>query len=211
MSGVDAAAPVVMAGGLTTSPASRWNRADAPRTALALQGLIARHRPDLLAFVHARVRPPIDPADIVQEIWTSALPAIEAGRIDNEKAYLYGIARNLAAEAMRHHYRHSRWLVAGSDDDAVADEAPSAHRVANAKDQLRTLQAAVGGLPERCREVFELRHVEQLGKAEIADRLGISAKQVEKQLRQALARCRRILLKKNNLQDEGSKSVPSPT
>jgi RNA polymerase sigma-70 factor (ECF subfamily) len=47
--------------------------------------------------------------------------------------------------------------------------------------------------------VFELKHIEHLEKAEIANRLGISTKQVEKQLRQALVRCRSILNRKNSL------------
>jgi RNA polymerase sigma factor (sigma-70 family) len=200
-----------MAADCMATPTLPWRWAEAPRPARSVHALIALHRHALLSFVHCRVRPPIDPADIVQEIWTKALPAIEAGRVDNEKTYLFGIARNLSAEAMRHQYRHARWVTQTPGDDGVADEAPSAHRIANGKDQLRTLLGVVDDLPDRCREVFVLRHIEQRDKAEIAHLLGISAKQVDKQLRHGLARCRRILLKKNSLQEEGAKPVPFPT
>lgn len=208
---VDALAPRAMAPAALAATAASWCPRGGRRKMPGFQRLIDRHRPDLLAFVRARVRAPIDAADIVQEVWTQALPAFEAGRVDQEKAYLYAIARNIAAEAMRQHYRRSRWFVETPGEAGVADEAPSAYRVANAKNQLQTLEEAVGGLPDRCREVFELRHVQQLGKVEIADRLGITTKQVEKQLREALARCRRVLIGKNNLHDDGSKPLPSPT
>jgi len=211
MSAVEADCSGMTTANLARLPVEVGHCAEAPRNALAIRALVARHRPGLFAFVQCRVHAQVDPADIVQEIWSKALPAIETGRIRHDKAYLYGIARNLSAEAMRQHYHHSRWLMQASDEEAIADEAPSAHRIANAKDQLRALQGAVSDLPDRCREIFELRHVEQLGKAEIAHRLGISAKQVEKQLRHALSRCRRVLLSKNSLQEEGSKSGPSPT
>jgi RNA polymerase sigma-70 factor (ECF subfamily) len=181
-----------------TSLADGWSERQRPHGAVAIQALIVSHRCGLLAFIHARVRAPIDPADILQEIWTKALPAFAAGHVQNEQAYLYGIARNLAAEAMRRNYRSARWMVC-AEEESIPDEAPSAHRVANAKDQLRTLASAVGGLPDRCREVFELKHLEHLEKAEIANRLEISTKQVEKQLRQALVRCRSILNRKNSL------------
>lgn len=172
---------------------------DMSRDEPALGRLIAEHQARLYTFVHGRVRAPIDPADIIQATWGQAWPAIETGRVVDEKAYIYGIARNISAEAMRNLYRHARWISEQEDGDLILDEAPSAHRVVNAKDQLRALQEAVDGLPERCRQVFRLRHVEQLSNAEIAVRLRINIKQVEKQLRHALARCRRILITKNNL------------
>ncbi|RYE53798.1 MAG: RNA polymerase sigma factor [Hyphomicrobiales bacterium] len=205
------AAAGTMQGGAMAPPAKAWDCDYITQGSRAIPTLIAKHRSGLMAFVQARVRPPIDAADIIQEVWTQALPAIEAGQVAHQRAYLYGIARNLTADAMRQQYRRTRWMVEAPSEAAIADEAPSAYRVANAKDQLRTLNRAVGGLPERCREVFELRHVEQLGKAEIADRLGITTKQVEKQLRHALERCRGILVRKNNLQGEGAKRLPSPT
>lgn len=155
--------------------------------------LYARHRAGLLSSVARRVRPPIDPADIVQEAWARALPAIEAGRVDDVPAFLYGVARNLAAEAMRQQSRWSRWLVHHPNADAIADDAPIAEAYVAGRDELARLHAAMDSLPPRCREVFTLRQIEQLEKSEIAERLGIHIKQVEKQLRHALMLCTRML------------------
>jgi RNA polymerase sigma-70 factor (ECF subfamily) len=48
------------------------------------------------------------------------------------------------------------------------------------------IQAAIAGLPDRCREVFELSRVSGLKYSEIATRLGISVKTVEAQMGKAL-------------------------
>lgn len=159
--------------------------------------LIARHRAGLLASVARRVRPPIDPADVVQETWLHALPAIEAGRVRDVPAFLYGVARNLAAEAVRQQGRWSRWLIADVAAEDVADEAPSAEAHVAGRDELARLRTAMERLPPRCREVFALRHVEMLEKAEIAERLGIGIKQVDKQLAHALLLCTRFLAEEN--------------
>lgn len=156
--------------------------------------LLARHRAGLLASVRRRVRPPVEPADIVQEAFARAIPAIEAGRVADVQAFVHGIARNLSAEAMRQQQRWSRWLVdADLGTDHVADDAPSPEAHAAGRDELDRLHGAMTTLPPRCREIFAMRHVELLEKAEIADRLGIHVKQVEKQLRHALVLCARIL------------------
>lgn len=155
--------------------------------------LFAQHRAGLLASVERRVRPPIEPADIVQETWAQAMPAIEAGRVENVPRYLFGIARNLAADAMRQQYRWSSWLVHDADAERIADDAPSAEAYVVGRDELARLHAATQTLPPRCREVFAMRHVEMLEKAEIAERLGIGQKQIDKQLAHALMLCARFL------------------
>ncbi|WP_313441446.1 RNA polymerase sigma factor [Novosphingobium sp.] len=155
--------------------------------------LLARHRAGLLASVRRRVRPPVEPADIVQEAFVRAIPAIEAGRVVDVQAFVHGIARNLSAEAMRQQQRWSLWLVDADQTEHVADDAPSPEAHAAGRDELERLHDAMASLPPRCREVFALRHVELLEKAEIAERLGIHIKQVEKQLRHALVLCARIL------------------
>ncbi|WP_334183667.1 RNA polymerase sigma factor [Novosphingobium sp.] len=155
--------------------------------------LLARHRTALLASVRRRVRPPVEPADIVQEAFVRAIPAIEAGRVIDVHAFVHGIARNLSAEAMRQQQRWSRWLIDADHTDHIADDAPSPEAHAAGRSELDQLHGAMATLPPRCREIFAMRHVELLEKAEIANRLGIHVKQVEKQLRHALMLCARIL------------------
>jgi RNA polymerase sigma-70 factor (ECF subfamily) len=48
------------------------------------------------------------------------------------------------------------------------------------------IQKAIAGLPDRCREVFELSRIRGLKYTEIATELGISVKTVEAQMGKAL-------------------------
>lgn len=155
--------------------------------------LIASHRTSLLASVRRRVRPPVDPADIVQETMARAIPAIEAGHVEDIQAYVFGIARNLAAEAMRQQQRWSQWIIHHPAAEAIADDAPSIEAHVAGREEWARLRQTVDMLPPRCREVFSMRHIEMMEKAEIASLLGISVKQVEKQLRQGLVICTRLL------------------
>lgn len=57
----------------------------------------------------------------------------------------------------------------------------------------RALQEAMDSLPERCREVFLLSKVEGLKNREIAERLNISEKTVERHMSIALSKLREEL------------------
>jgi len=80
----------------------------------------------------------------------------------------------------------------GDDDhgttlsDSVGAEDPALEML----EDRTTLDAALGRLPERARDVIRLRFYEDLSQAEIARRLGISQMHVSRVLRDALARLR---------------------
>jgi RNA polymerase sigma factor (sigma-70 family) len=70
----------------------------------------------------------------------------------------------------------------------VRDELP-----ADATDNLERLQAALGELPRACRDAFLLNRIEALTHVEIATRLGISTKSVQRCIERALRHCARAL------------------
>ena len=72
-------------------------------------------------------------------------------------------------------------------------ETPEAELALRDEELRGALDAAIGALPERCREVFVLSKVEGLSNKEIAERLDISPKTVENQMTTALARLRKEL------------------
>ena len=71
-------------------------------------------------------------------------------------------------------------------EEVVAGEHESAPASLVEEEIDAALNEAVNGLPERCREVFELSRVHGLRYAEIAATLGISIKTVEAQMGKAL-------------------------
>lgn len=148
--------------------------------------IVAHHHKSLAAYVRSLVDSPPAAADIVQETWARAIPSIREGKVENPRAFLYRVARNLVNDGARERGKWFPWL-AGEDAGAtVADDAPSPERRALARDRLRVVLELVEDLPPRCREIFVMRKLDGLDQTEIADRLDITRGAVEKQLRHAL-------------------------
>jgi RNA polymerase sigma-70 factor (ECF subfamily) len=64
----------------------------------------------------------------------------------------------------------------------VSDDAPSSEVCVAARQELRALQAALDGLPPRCRQIVMLRKIEGLSQKEVANQMGISVDTVENQV-----------------------------
>jgi RNA polymerase sigma-70 factor (ECF subfamily) len=147
---------------------------------------------ELRRFVLQRTGSPALADDIVQETW---IRASTAGVVmpDNPRAYLYRMARNLAVdyERRRRAIERAKADEAVPEDIASADPPPDA--AVAARQELKILLHAVQELPEKCRRVFILYRGEGLTMREIAMRLGISDKTVEKHIARAMIHCRRRL------------------
>ena len=107
------------------------------------------------------------------------------------RGYLLQATRNRALNHLRHlaiERRTEPQLIEG------APKSPSTDAGAREAEIEVALQSAIGELPDRCRQIFELSRFEGLKYAEIAIRLGISVKTVEVQMGKAL-RILRVRLK----------------
>lgn len=144
------------------------------------------HQPALVAYVRSLVDSPPVAADIVQETWARAIPSLRSGKVENPRAFLYRVARNLVNDRARDSIKWQPWVAHEEAGLAVADDTPDPERHALAADRLRTIRELVDDFPPRCREIFAMRKFEGLDQAEIAARLGITRGAVEKQLRIAL-------------------------
>jgi RNA polymerase sigma-70 factor (ECF subfamily) len=147
---------------------------------------VAHHHDPLSAYVRSLVDSSAQASDIVQETWARAIPPLREGKVENVRAFLYRIARNLVIDGARDRGKWSPWVLDEDLGGLIADDAPSAEQAVLARDQLRVLLELVESLPPRCREIFALRKIEGLHQAEIAEQLGITRGAVEKQLRHAL-------------------------
>ncbi|WP_343616173.1 sigma-70 family RNA polymerase sigma factor [Novosphingobium sp.] len=148
--------------------------------------IVAHHQASLTAYVRSLVDSPPVAADIVQETWARAIPSLRSGKVENPRAFLYRVARNLVNDGARHHRKWSPWLGGEEMAAAIPDDTPDPERHALAQNQLRIVLDLAEALPPRCREIFTLRKLEGLDQNEIAGRLGITRGAVEKQLRHAL-------------------------
>lgn len=121
--------------------------------------------------------------DIVQEtflkIWTNRSEV----KNDTVKSLLYTIASNI----IKNHFKHQKVVFNFQKNDQpneLSDETDSNLR----QEELnRKLQDALAEIPEKSREVFLMNRIEGLTYADIADRLGLSVKAIEKRMSEALS------------------------
>lgn len=122
--------------------------------------------------------------EIAQEVFLELWRRRESLRIEESlRAYLFRSARNRALN----HIRHARVERRAEPFVAPSSAVPTvahANLVDGAIDD--AVREAVAGLPDRCREIFEMSRVQGLKYREIADALGISVKGVEAQMGKAL-------------------------
>lgn len=120
--------------------------------------------------------------DLRQEIYVRIYEAAAKSRPLAPKAFLFTTARHLMADRLR----RTRIVSIEAMGDLEALNVPiddiSPERRTSAHQELRRLADALGLLPPKCREVVWLRRVEELPQKEVASRLGISEKTVEKQV-----------------------------
>lgn len=101
------------------------------------------------------------------------------------RAYLFGAVRNRALNALRDEATASRVTLVQSSSATSVSAAADAELMAS--DLETAIQAAVEGMPPRCRQVFVLLRTQALTYAEVAIILGISPKTVEVHMSRALA------------------------
>lgn len=130
----------------------------------------------------ARSRLPIEELDeVMQEAYCriAMLPSVD--HIEHPLAYLYSVARNLVLRRIKR--QRVVMLDAVNDIEAWSDDAvPSPERQAAGRIDYERVLAIVAALPERCRQVVELRKLKGWSQKEIAAHLGMTEKAVEKQI-----------------------------
>ncbi len=130
--------------------------------------------------------------ELVQEACLR-LSAMENGRVENPRAFLYHVIGNLIIDYRRREQTRARHEGPVNEGYDPVDETANVEAQTAARQELAILSEAIDELPPRCRECFVLRRLENLSQAEIAERLGISRSMVDKHLRHAAVYCARRL------------------
>ena len=135
-------------------------------------------------------------ADVVQDLVQSAFARF-LGRssaaqraLVEPRAYLTRIACNLMRDTARQQVRSGE-LSSASLEDIPGSENPITRL--EARDMLRRIDAAILELPDRTREIFMAHRFEELTYPQIAARMGICVKTVEKHISLALRALHRNL------------------
>jgi len=157
----------------------------------AFDSVFRAHYAQLVRMAQSVVREPALAEEIAQEVMLELWRRRESLQVEQTfRAYLIRSTRNRALN----HIRHQR-IVAREAASAAADPrtSPSAEEEVLGVELERAVRDAINGLPENCREVFQLSREQGLKYVEIAATLEISVKTVEKRMGQALAELRERL------------------
>ncbi|MFT3790426.1 MAG: sigma-70 family RNA polymerase sigma factor [Rudaea sp.] len=137
----------------------------------------------LLTHFLARVWPNRDEVtDLRQDIYVRVFESAQHARPVLPKAFLFATARHLMTDRLR----RGRVIFIGTRGDldelnVLVDEVSPEHRTTSLQ-ELQRLAKAFDALPTQCRTVMWLRKVEQLSQKEVAAKLGVQEKAVEKQV-----------------------------
>lgn len=150
----------------------------------------------LFRFAMRMVDNAAEAEDVVQEVliklWNKReeLPAI-----DNLEAWSIRLTRNLSVDKLRSKHHKTETLKEGYD--AVSD-AYTPQQLVETKDAMDKIHSMMQALPEKQRMVMQLRDIEEMSYAEIAEILEIPMNQVKVNLFRARQQMKAQLSKKEH-------------
>ncbi len=178
---------------MTTTPPESQNvdGTDSPGSRAYFLQVFLSQRPQMEALVSRRVGCRATAADLVQDLflrfWRRPLVHVE-----ELGTYLLRCAGNIAIDHLRSEGARVRlnegWLPEQQHNLGVEPQA-----ALEAGNDLRHVEAALRGLPERTRQIFLLNRIHGRKYAEIAKAMGLSQSAVEKHMMRALEACKASL------------------
>jgi RNA polymerase sigma factor (sigma-70 family) len=145
-----------------------------------------------LAQIVARIVPPQEIEDIVQETYVKVCEYTAHSQVTEPRALMLTVARNLALDHVRRsEYKLTRRFENDLDMELIfaRDATDQSYHQAAAHEEFSRFCDAIRQLPMQCRRVFVLKKVYGYSQREIATELGISENTVEKHVAAGLQQC----------------------
>ena len=153
---------------------------------VTVEALSRRYHAVLLRYFVRRGIAAQEAQDLVQEVFVR----MAKGSLDNVTSadgYLFAVAANVAFDSLRRRKVRNDHPVSGFVEAVQCTEEFQPDRVLEGKQELACIMGALNEMPERMRNIFILARLENLPRAEIAQRLGVSKSTVEQQITLATA------------------------
>lgn len=122
--------------------------------------------------------------DVVQEAYLKVVSAARREVIEKPTHLLARVVRTVAIDKLRRLKRRPE--LAAFEDERAADPLADPERRLIGAERLRRAMSVIQAMPTRRRQVFLLHRVEELSYPQIAAKLGVSVKSVEKHISLAL-------------------------
>lgn len=165
-----------------------------PERELDIASVALRHKRAVHAFFLRRVRDRAEADDLTQDVFTALARRADGERVENVEGYVFQIAMNLLRDrARRERARPAIQSEGFADPFARLVDEISPERLAIGRDSYRRFVEALETLPERPRMVFVLNRFEEMSGREIATLLGLSQRQIEKDISRVLTLLREQL------------------
>lgn len=153
--------------------------------------LFAHYRRPLLRYLAGLLGGRADAEDVAQEAYARLLRTNALERTPaRARAYLFRVATNLVHDRFRRREPHA---AEDAQDRVPIDPADEPDRIVDVEQGLDEIRRALLDLKPRCRDVFLLRAADGLEYDAIAERLRISRRTVEREMKHALDVCQQRL------------------
>ncbi len=136
--------------------------------------------------------------DIIQESFIILSHEVKQQHIENPRAYLFRVAKNLAFDHLKHKRVTDSYTQAQSAILESTIEATSIEEIMADGENIELMKQVINELPPRCRDTFILNKLHEMSYSEVAQYTGISESGVEKHIMKGLRHCRDRL---KNLKD----------
>lgn len=149
--------------------------------------LYRQYHHELIGFLSRKAESRDHAADLCHEAYIRLLNARPESVLDNPRAYLFRIARNLLID---HRRRGQPDLIAiDALEPALACPRACPETDACRRQCVRQLTRVLSALPERLRQALVWHRMEGMTQREIGERLGVSERMAGRYVAQALTHC----------------------
>lgn len=154
---------------------------------------IATHYQPILNFINKRVRHLEDAEDLTQEVFYKLIQSEKKEQIQNQKSWLYSIAKNTIID----YYRKNKIQIEEIDSELFVEASHDSDEL-SLNDEQRTrlrnyLMGLIEQLPEEDRLVIQLSELEGLSQKEIAEQLGINYTTLRSKVQRGRAKLKKMI------------------
>lgn len=156
-----------------------------------IAAIALRYKNAVHAFFLRRIGDAVEAEDLTQDVFTRLSQRANDDPVENVEGYVFQVAANLLRDRFRREQvRPDIGLEGFADPFGRLIDEISPEREAMGREDYQRFVEAMDMLPERLRTVFVLNRFEDMSGREIAVALGLSQRQIEKDISRVLAHLR---------------------